>query len=347
MARVGEHQLPSLSRSAFVRMARTNLVLGGFVFIGWLLLGGERSLQAVLGHWQVSLTMVLGSLVGGGTSEGGGAVAFPVLTKVLAVPADQARLFSFAIQSVGMTAASMTIIYNHVPIEWRALRFGAPAAVVGVVFSAIFIAPQVENATVRLIFTAILVSLALALWISRRHAPHRRDEIELFGGGEMAALVVAGLVGGMLSGLAAVGENTIMFVLLVLGFRVCERVVTPTTVVLLTTVTLAGFLTHLLLMRDFTGPVVDMWLAAVPVVAIGAPTGALLVTRMSRDMIVRILYVLITIEFVSTLLLVPMTGPHALLFGGAIVAFSLLCVRMATWGRYALPPESAVSGARA
>jgi uncharacterized membrane protein YfcA len=320
-------------------MARVNLVLGGVVFVAWLVLGGDRSLQAVVDHWQVSLTMVLGSLVGGGTSEGGGAVAFPVLTKVLAVPADQARLFSFAIQSVGMTAASITIIANRVPIEWRALRYGAPAAVVGVALSSTLIAPHVENATVRLIFTAILVSLALALWISRRHAPHRYDEIELFGLGEEGALVVAGLVGGLLSGLAAVGENTIMFVLLVLGFRVCERVVTPTTVVLLTTVTLAGFLTHLLVMNDFTGPVVDMWLAAVPVVAFGAPTGALLVTRMSRDNIVRVLYVLISIEFASTLLLVPMTGGHALLFGAAIVAFSLLCVRMATWGRYAVAPR--------
>ena len=53
--------------------------------------------------------------------------------------------------------------------------------------------------------------------------------------------------------------------------------------VLLTTVTLAGFLTHLFVINDFTGPVVDMWLAAVPVVAFGAPTGALLVTRMSRE----------------------------------------------------------------
>ena len=343
----GAPALPSTHRSAFLRMARTNLVLGAVVFVGWIALGGERSLQAVVDHWQVSLTMVLGSLVGGGTSEGGGAVAFPVLTKVLAVPADQARLFSFAIQSVGMTAASITIIFNRVPIEWRALRFGAPAAVVGVILSSVLIAPHVENASVRLLFTAILVSLALALWISRRHAPHRYDEIELFGLGEQGALVVAGLVGGLLSGLAAVGENTIMFVLLVLGFRVCERVVTPTTVVLLTTVTLAGFFTHLLVMTDFTGPVVDMWLAAVPVVAFGAPTGALLVTRMSRDNIVRTLYVLIAIEFVSTLLLVPMTGGHALLFGGAILAFSLLCVRLATWGRYGMPPGAAVSGAHA
>jgi uncharacterized membrane protein YfcA len=208
---------------------------------------------------------------------------------------------------------------------------------VGVFVSCVFIAPRLQSSTVRLLFTAILVSLGLALWISRRFAPDRRDCIELCGRGELAALMGAGLLGGLLSGLAAVGENTIMFVLLVLGFRVCERVVTPTTVVLLTVVTWTGFATHALVMADFRGPVVDMWLAAVPVVAVGAPAGALLCTRMSRDVIVRILYVLIAVEFTSTLLIVPMPGGQGAIFGLAILAFSLICMRLATWRRYRVP----------
>ncbi len=315
-------------------MARTNLFLAVVVVGCWLVLGGERALQAVANHWQVSLTMVFGSLVGGGTSEGGGAVAFPVLTKVLTVPAGEARLFSFAIQSVGMGAASASIVFNRVPIEWRALQYGGPAVIVGVAASCLFLAPIAEPATVRLLFTAILVSLAAALWISRRSDPRRRDAIAPFGRGEAVWLIAAGLVGGLLSGLAAVGENTIMFAVLVLAFRVSERVVTPTTVVLLTIATWTGFATHLLLMGDFEGPVVDMWLSAVPVVAIGAPTGALICTRLSRDMIVWILYVLITIEFVSTLALVPRTGEQTVWFVAAIAASSLVCVRMTTLRRY-------------
>jgi uncharacterized membrane protein YfcA len=329
----------ALRRPAFWPMLRVNMALGVTVFLCWLIIGGEHALNAVATHWQVSLTMVFGSLVGGGTSEGGGAVGFPVLTKVLSVPADQARLFSFAIQSVGMGCATISIVRNRVSLEWRAIRFGAPAAMVGVFVSCIFIAPHLPGGTVRLLFTSILVGLGLALWVSRRFAPDRRDFIGIFGRGEMVALVGAGLLGGLLSGLAAVGENTIMFVLLVLGFRVCERVVTPTTVVLLTIVTWTGFATHLLVMGDFRGPVVDMWLAAVPVVAIGAPTGALICTRMSRDVIVRILYVLISVEFISTVLLVPMPGGLGVIFGIAILAFSLICVRLATWRRYHVPDD--------
>lgn len=320
-------------------MARTNLVIAATVFVVWLLLGGQRALDAVVAHWPVSLTMTIGSLVGGGTSEGGGAVAFPVLTKVLAVPADQARLFSFAIQSVGMGSATLTIVWNRVPLEWRAIRYGAPAAAIGVAVSAIALAPHLDAPSVRLLFTAVLVGLALALVISHRFAPGRRDALEVTDRRELAVLVGAGLLGGLLSGLAAVGENTVMFAVLVLGFRVCERVVTPTTVVLLTIVTWTGFATHALVMGDFAGPVVDMWLAAVPVVAVGAPLGALLMTRMSRTAIVRILYALISVEFASTLLLVPMTPAHAALLVSAILGFSALSVRMATASRYHVPPE--------
>ena len=331
---------PSVARRpAFLPMLRVNLALGVTVFLCWLIFGGDHALHAMETNWRVSLTMIFGSLVGGGTSEGGGAVGFPVLTKVLAVPADQARLFSFAIQSVGMGCATISIVSNRVAVEWRAIRFGAPAAVVGVFVSCIFLAPHLPGGTVRLLFTSILAGLGVALWVSRRFAPDRRDLIGMFGRGEMVALVGAGLLGGLLSGLAAVGENTIMFVLLVLGFRVCERVVTPTTVILLTIVTWTGFLTHFLVLGDFKGPVVDMWLAAVPIVAIGAPAGALLCTRLSRNAIVRILYVLISVEFISTVLLVPMPGWLGLTFGLAILAFILICVRMATWQRYRVPED--------
>jgi uncharacterized protein len=345
--RGGDSQV-ALRRPRFWRMARTNLVLAIVVVAAWLALGGERSLQAVADHWPVSLTMVFGSLVGGGTSEGGGAVSFPVMTKVLAVPADQARLFAFAIQSVGMGAATASIVLNGVVLEWRAIRFGAPGVVVGVAFSCIALAPHLEPATVRLLFTAILMSMGLALWVSQRSDPRRRDAMQPFGRYERAVLLGAGLLGGTLSGLAAVGENTIMFAILVLGFRVSERVVTPTTVVLLTIASWTGFATHLLVIGDFGPPVVDMWLAAVPVVAAGAPAGALILTRMSRELIVRILYVLISVEFISTLLLVPRSDVQTLLFTATILGFSLLWTRLATARRYAVrDAEAAVSGSAA
>ena len=55
--------------------------------------------------------MVFGSMVAGATSEGGAAVAFPVMTLVFGIAPPVARDFSFMIQSVGMTCASFTILF--------------------------------------------------------------------------------------------------------------------------------------------------------------------------------------------------------------------------------------------
>ena len=57
-------------------------------------------------RWYMSVTMIFGSMVAGATPEGGGAIAFPVMTLALGVKPSIARDFSFMIQSIGMTASS-------------------------------------------------------------------------------------------------------------------------------------------------------------------------------------------------------------------------------------------------
>ena len=96
---------------------------------------------------------------------------------------------------------------------------------------------------------------------------------------------------------------------MVLLFRIDEKIVTPTTVLLMTMVTIPGFLLHLFVLKDFTPTVMGYWLAAVPVVAVGAPLGALICSHMKRRSIVLLLLFLITLEFLCTLLLVPMSPP--------------------------------------
>jgi hypothetical protein len=49
----------------------------------------------------MTITMAFGSFIGGATAEGGGAVAFPVMTLVLHLSPAVARDFSFMIQCCG------------------------------------------------------------------------------------------------------------------------------------------------------------------------------------------------------------------------------------------------------
>ena len=49
----------------------------------------------------MTLTMIIGSFIGGATSEGGGAMAFPVMTLALALEPGVARDFVYLSQSAG------------------------------------------------------------------------------------------------------------------------------------------------------------------------------------------------------------------------------------------------------
>jgi hypothetical protein len=65
----------------------------------------------------MSITMIFGSFVAGGSSEGDGAIAFPVMTLVFKIHTAEARNFSVAIQNIEMTAATLWIIARKIPLE--------------------------------------------------------------------------------------------------------------------------------------------------------------------------------------------------------------------------------------
>ena len=90
------------------------------VWTAWLTsLGSSSAFSHLIANWQISLTMVFGSMVAGGTATGGGAVAFPVFTKLLHIPPHDAKVFCLAIQSVGMSAAALTILVKGLRVDHR------------------------------------------------------------------------------------------------------------------------------------------------------------------------------------------------------------------------------------
>ena len=100
--------------------------------LSWILyvvLGGH--LDRVGDNWRAALTMLFGSFVAGSTPQGGGAVAFPVFTKVLAVPAPVARTFSLTIQATGMVMAAASILLAGRKVDWKALGLGVAGGSAG------------------------------------------------------------------------------------------------------------------------------------------------------------------------------------------------------------------------
>ena len=96
--------------SGSVARVRLAWVLPAVATITWVVyVAAEGHLGRVLDQWAAAVTMVFGSFVAGSTPAGGGAVAFPVFTKVLEIPPAVARTFSLSIQATGMVMASATI----------------------------------------------------------------------------------------------------------------------------------------------------------------------------------------------------------------------------------------------
>jgi len=286
----------------YVRLGRYG-INGLFILIvwsGWLLYTLPDSWQVIANYWQVTLTMVLGSIVAGATSEGGGAIAFPVFTKLLHIAPLDAKVFSLAIQSVGMLAASITIIMLRIQVLWRVILWVSLGGFCGLTMG-LFVAALIPAEFIRMLFTMMAVSLALTLAFLNTGLPHNRMLIPVLYYKEVLILIGVGGVGGFISGLVGSGVDMLCFSVLVLLFRVNECVATPTSVILMAIHSIFGILIQVCVLEGINPQVQAYWLAAVPVVVVGAPLGALLCSRMPFYHIRYILISLIMLELVSSL----------------------------------------------
>lgn len=297
------------------------------VWVLWYSLAGCCPLRIIQEHWPVSLTMIFGSFIAGATSEGGGAVAFPVFTKLLNVNAYDAKVFSLAIQSIGMTAASICIIALRVPVEWRVIRWATLGGIPGIFLGSCILASYLSSAQIKIAFTMIVSSFAITLFILNRQSHSVRfynQQLPKVGGPEKVILLITGCIGGLMSGLVGNGIDIICFSLMVLLFQISEKVATPTSVVLMAINAIVGFSLHVFFLRDFTDMAYNYWLAAIPVVVIGAPLGAWFCSRLHSKTIAQVLMGLISIEFISSLYIIPLTLDIIVIATVTLLFFSAL-----------------------
>ncbi|WP_241651979.1 TSUP family transporter [Pseudoalteromonas phenolica] len=137
--------------------------------------GLSNSLLQIIHEFEIALTMALGSFVAGGTALGGGAVAFPVMTKVLGIEPATAKVFSLAIQSFGMTAAAITIFCRRIPIYTNIVLMALPMSALGVAISLLYVAPFAPRLLVKSIFSFLLLCFAITMvlrwWRKAHHQP--------------------------------------------------------------------------------------------------------------------------------------------------------------------------------
>eukprot|EP00287_Rhodomonas_sp_CCMP768_P006268 CAMPEP_0196725020 /NCGR_PEP_ID=MMETSP1091-20130531/6692_1 /TAXON_ID=302021 /ORGANISM="Rhodomonas sp., Strain CCMP768" /LENGTH=346 /DNA_ID=CAMNT_0042067233 /DNA_START=316 /DNA_END=1356 /DNA_ORIENTATION=- len=264
--------------------------------------------------------MVFGSIVAGATSEGGGAVAFPVMTLALGIKPPVARDFTFMIQSVGMSAASIAILLMRVRMELRSLVYCSVGGLVGIIVGLVAVAPHLPPPFSKMYFVSVFLTFAVALYFTnKQQARPVFDEIPLWdhpssyvrvpGCGcavhwKAAALLAGGFVGGLFSAVGGSGLDIASFAVLTLLFRVSEKVATPTSIVLMALNSLAAFAFRHLAQGGVEADAWPYFGVAVPVVCVGAPLGAVVGSHFHRLVLAGAVYTLDAVQFIGALVVV-------------------------------------------
>lgn len=301
--------------------------------IAWLIyVLAAGHIGRVFDNWRAALTMVFGSFVAGSTPQGGGAVAFPVFTKVLEIPASVARSFSLVIQATGMVMASLSILLAGRKVDFKALALGVAGSSVGFLVglfalgdpSTPFWSPRVDPAWVKIAFTTAIFAVAVIVKVCATRTA-KYDRVQDWGFRAVLVMSLFAFVGGLFSSVAGSGADVMLFVFIVLVAQVAPKVAIPTSIIAMATVSVLGLailgIGHGQLAIGLSGDQVvsvageafgpesatqfdlfGIWIAAAPIVVWGAPLGAWLAAKASERAVIRFVAAMALLEVATTFL---------------------------------------------
>jgi len=246
-------------------------------------------LSFLAAHWFYPAIMVLGGFVAGITPEGGGAVAFPILSVFFEVNRTMARDFSLMIQSVGMTSASIYILTRPATEvrPFRPLLWYIPIAFAGFVLGMQFL-----QWLPAYLLQGFFLSLITTFTIAYLFGNHRGSEASLPANKGLPALVAVLIGGGICASLFGTGADILLYTLLVTRFRMREKDATLASVMLMGGISVLGFAYRGLADASLTTYQFQTWLTAFPVVLVMAPLGILLLYKIPLEWLLRALVVL-------------------------------------------------------
>jgi uncharacterized membrane protein YfcA len=259
----------------------------------------------VVEHWGIALAMAAGSYVAGSTPMGGGTVGFPILVLVFDQPASLGRDFGFAIQSIGMTSASIFILCTGRPLERRLLGWAMLGSLVATPLSVAFLAPHVDERVMKMLFAVVWGSFGIMHVVKLSEICAATGMTRMSPGFDRVAGLAIGVVGGgLVAALTGVGIDMILYVVLVLLARADLKIAIPTSVVVMAFTSLVGI--GSLFAISQVAPAIwtpnpelrGSWLAAAPIVALGAPLGVFVVNLIGRKPTLLFVSVLCLLQFV-------------------------------------------------
>ena len=232
-------------------------------------------------HWLYAVMMVFGSAIAGFTPEGGGAVAFPILSLYFNITPPAARDFSLAIQSIGMVSAAIWILTRkgHDLRTFRHIPFYAAVNMIGFVCMTA-VAGAFAFKTIQMLFVSMALAFILAYLISRSRGTV--DDVEIVGS-KFVTFSIFSFIGGCASAMFGTGSDMLIYIALTCYYGMKEKISTDISIVLMAVITVFGIAYRGLFLDAVHPDVYLMWLAAAPVVLFFAPFGNILLGWVRKE----------------------------------------------------------------
>jgi len=311
------------------------------VFFAWLALwyavwaaivlaGGHA--QTVASHWPIALAMAVGSYFAGSTPMGGGTIGFPVLVLILGEGAALGRDFSLAVQSIGMTSAAIYILVSRRPLERTLLAWTLAGVTVTTPLAAAFVAGRLGDVWIKLLFAVIWCSFGILHFVKMREIVATHGVTRTTTAFDREIGLAVGVVGGLLAAVVGVGVDMVLYAVLVLLYRADLKVAIPTSVVAMAYASVVGTASHAAL-GTMDPAVFGHWIAAAPVVAVGAPLGALVVHYLPRRPTLIVVSALCVLQYVWMLARTRPEGSALVFALAGVLVFNLFFHLLYTRGK--------------
>ncbi|MCF8324545.1 MAG: sulfite exporter TauE/SafE family protein [Leadbetterella sp.] len=308
------------------KLPKLYIVFYLLVITSWLIYVTQNNLYYLIEkHIWAVVTMIFGSFIAGSSPEGSAAVAYPVFTLLLDIKPAVARNFAFAIQSLGMTSASLLIFGLKLKVDWNYIKYVTIGGVFGLIFGTYYVVPLISPPMAKLFFVSLWLSFGIVLW-RENSKPTRvvHDLIENLHKSDMFRLLIFGLIGGVISSIFGTGINIFTFCLMTIYYGINEKVAVPSSIIIMSIETILGFFIHAGVVNDFQPEAFEMWIACIPFVIIFAPLGSFVVSKLPRTAIANFLNIILLVQFVGAMWVIKPNAFQLVVCGITLISGLLL-----------------------
>ena len=275
--------------------------------------------------------MIGGSFIAGASPESGGAFAFPIMTLIYNFTPNVMKNFSLAIQSFGMTAASLFIYRTKIVIDKQYLLFSVIGGTIGVIIGSPIFKNFGHPEYLKMLFFSFWLSFGFVLfYLNQIKKREVSDNLPSLNNYQKFTLIVIGFLGGILTSILGSGIDIFTFAYVTMKYNLSEKVATPTSIIIMAINSIVGFFMYSFVLNDFTVQEFQLVVVSFPIVLIGAPIGVYFVNKVRRTLIADFLYVVLALQFITAILILK---PQNKLLVFSIIVFVIGIIIFSFFGK--------------